>query len=341
MTASRRARGGRIDERSFHRWLAANLWAGRHGILPLGDDAAALRLPPGALLLGTSDVLVEGVHFLPGTEPEAVGAAAASVNLSDIAAKGGRPIALLLDLLLPPGTPPGWPRAVARGAEATVARFGAHVVGGDTKPAPVPVVAATALGWVPTDALVRRSGARPGDLLVVTGTVGRGGAAYRELAKRGTTRSVRRRLVDVVPRVREGPALAPYADAMMDTSDGVADATHLMAEASGVRIIVAAERLPVTPRLGRPRTARDLDVAFFGGDYELLAAVPPGRLDPARRALLRFGCPLTVIGSIERGRGAQLERGGRREPLPRALWQPFAARPLNAGPRPSPRSARL
>lgn len=324
MTASRRARGGRIDERSFHRWLAANLWAGRNGILPLGDDAAALRLPRGALLLGTSDVLVEGVHFLPGTDPAAVGAAAANVNLSDIAAKGGEPLALLLDLLIPPNTPASWPRSVAQGAESTVAQFGAHVVGGDTKPAPVPVVAATALGWVAPDRLVRRTGARPGDALVVTGAVGRGGAAYRAAAGRGSSRSTRRRLVEVTPRVREGPVLAPHAHAMMDTSDGVADATHLMAEASGVRIVVEADRLPLTPRLGRGRRTASLELAFFGGDYELLAAVPPARFRAAQQALVRFGCPLTIIGSVQRGHGALLQRGSKMGPMPRSTWQPFA-----------------
>ncbi|MGC2788726.1 MAG: AIR synthase related protein, partial [Thermoplasmata archaeon] len=123
-----------IREREFHRWLARTLPSGRGGLLPLGDDAAALSPPPGRVAVVSTDTLVEGFHFLPKSPPARVGAAAAGVSFSDLAAKGAVPDAILLALVLPRGSPRSWAEAVVRGAERFGSRFGAHVVGGDTKP---------------------------------------------------------------------------------------------------------------------------------------------------------------------------------------------------------------
>jgi thiamine-monophosphate kinase len=326
VTTRGRPRAARIDERGFHRWLQRHLPAGRRGLLPLGDDAAAVPLSGRRALLLSSDALIEGTHFLPGTPPRALGEAAANVNLSDIAAKGGTPQALLVDLLIPATTPLAWAKSVVAGTESAAARWGAHVVGGDTKPSRTPAVVVTVVGFADRAHLAPRSGARPGDLLVVTGPVGRGGAAALALRRGHLTKEELRSLVDVHPRVREGPILARHAHAMIDTSDGIADASHLLAEASHVRVTIEAAAIPITPRLrGRLRGPRqELDVAFFGGDYELLAALPPDRVGAARRGLARFGCPLTVVGRVDRGRGAHLDIGGRVTPLPRAGWRPFA-----------------
>ncbi|MCI4351026.1 MAG: thiamine-phosphate kinase [Thermoplasmata archaeon] len=325
MTKVRRRRAPRLDEREFHRWLRRHLPAGRSGLLPLGDDAAALPWAGRKVLLLSSDALIEGTHFLPATPPRALGEAAANVNLSDIAAKGGTPRALLVDLLLPPTTSIGWGIAVVEGIESAAARWGAHVVGGDTKPSRTPAVVVTVVGVADREHLAPRSGARPRDLLVVTGPVGRGGASALPLRRGRLTEEELRSLVDVHPRVREGPILARYAHAMIDTSDGIADAAHLLAEASGMRLTIDAAAIPITPRLhGRLRGARqELDVAFYGGDYELLAALPPKRLAIARRRLARLGCPLTVVGVVAAGRGAHLQIGGRTSALPRAGWRPF------------------
>ena len=325
MTAAARPRAARLNERAFHRWLQRHLPAGRRGPLPLGDDAAALPLAGRKVLLLSSDALIEGTHFLPRTPPRALGEAAANVNLSDIAAKGGTPLALLLDLLIRPTTPLAWGVAVVEGAEAVAARWGAHVVGGDTKPSRTPAVVVTVIGLGERGHLAPRSRARPGDLLVVTGPVGRGGAAAIPLRRGRLTAEEIRSLVDVHPRVREGPVLARFAHAMIDTSDGLADAAHLLAEASQVQVTIDAGAIPITPRLrGRLRGAKsELKAAFYGGDYELLAALSPGSLASARRRLATFGCPLTVVGRVAKGRGARLDIGGRVRPLPRAGWRPL------------------
>ncbi|MGA9838810.1 MAG: AIR synthase related protein, partial [Thermoplasmata archaeon] len=243
-----RSRGGRrpVRERAFHAWLAHTLPAAHTGLLPLGDDSAALRAPRGRVAVLSTDALVEGTHFLATSPAERVGAAAAGVSLSDVAANGAAPAALLLALVLPVGTPRSWAEAVVRGAEHQGARYGAHVVGGDTKPGPLRAVVSTVLGWGRPGHLAPRSGARAGDLLGTTGEVGRGGLAAARLAAGGA--EARRALVDLLdvrPRVREGIALGPLAHALIDTSDGLADASRLLAQASRSRLVVREELLPI------------------------------------------------------------------------------------------------
>jgi len=310
--------GRRLEERSFHRWVARTLTGGSRGLLPLGDDTAALPLGGGRVALLTTDALVEWTHFLPNSPPEAIGAAAANASLSDLAAKGGRPVALTLDLLLPAETPEGWARAVVRAADRAVRRFGGAVVGGDTKPSETPTVVGTLFGLGRADRLAPRTGGRPGDLLVTTGHVGRGGRAYRRFTERGPEdRAALRELLAIEPRIREGAALVPVAHAMLDTSDGIAEATRLLAEASGLRATLLATALPLAPGLTRGPDGSLPSAAFFGGDYELLAAIPPGRYDAARTAVLRRGGRLSAIGRLAPGRGAWLEdRSGVARPMP-------------------------
>lgn len=324
---------GEIQERAFHRWLTRNLPAARSGLLPLGDDAAALRPPPGRVALLSTDTLVEGTHFLAGSPPAAVGAAAAAVSLSDVAAKGARPKGILLALILPVGSDRSWAESVVRGAERLGARFGAHVVGGDTKPGPMRAVVSTVLGWGDPGRLVPRSGARPGDLVGTTGEVGRGGLAAARLARAGNpSRRILVDLLDVRPRVREGIALAPFSHAMIDTSDGIAEASQLLSRSSRVRLEVEEGRLPLAR--GVRSLARTVEavraIAFYGGDYELLATLPPEAWRAAARAVRRSGGRLTRIGRVVRGSGAWLGSAGTLVRMPPAGWQPFA--PALSGP---------
>ncbi|MFY9716446.1 MAG: thiamine-phosphate kinase [Thermoplasmata archaeon] len=318
-----------IRERAFHAWLARTLPAGRSGGLPLGDDAAVLRPPPGSVAVVTTDSLVEGTHFLRNSPPLDIGRAATSVSLSDLAAKGATPAGLLVSLIVPAGTPQRWAEAVVRGSEAAAAKFGAHVIGGDTKAGGLRAVVSTAIGWGRERRLAPRSGARVGDVLVTTGSVGRGGLAY-ERSRRGPgdRRAALRALLDVRPRVREGVVLAPQVHAMLDTSDGLAEGCRLMAAASGVRTIVQDRALPIDPALARENLSerRRRSVAFFGGDYELLAAVPAERVDAAIRSVRTVGGRLTRIGEVARGHGAILVVRAKERPMPRAGWDPFVRR---------------
>src|SRR5579859_1045085 len=168
-TTRGRRRPSGLTERAFHEWIRTHLPAGRAGALPIGDDAAALAIGRNRTVLLSSDALIENVHFRRSTPPSILGEATTAVNLSDIAAKGGRPAAMLIDLLVPPGTPEGWARAVLLGAERMAARFGCHVVGGDTKPSATRTVVGVSVGWAGRESLPSRSGAHSGDVVVTTG----------------------------------------------------------------------------------------------------------------------------------------------------------------------------
>jgi thiamine-monophosphate kinase len=296
-----------LDERSFHRWLAKRLRGPARGLLPVGDDTAALPLGGRRVALLTTDALVEWTHFLPASPPRAVGAAAAAVNLSDLAAKGGTPVALTLDLLLPPETDIDWAEEVVEGADATLRAHGAALVGGDTKASRTPAVVGNLLGIGRSDRLVPRSAARPGDLLATTGRVGAGGLAYRRLVERGPTdRAALDGLLAVEPRLREGRLLAGLAHAVLDTSDGIGEGCRLLAEASRVRLEVDAAQLPLVAGLRGDGAQPVPPETFFGGDYELLAAIPAGRAERAVAAIRKAGGTLTVIGRVRRGDGAWL-----------------------------------
>lgn len=230
-------------------------------VLGIGDDAAVLD--DGTVV--STDILVEGVHFdLGRTTPRDVGHRAATANLSDLAAMGARPVALLAAF----GLPPGFDDAAE--VAAGMREHGVPVAGGDLSRAPVLIVSVTALGR--SDRPVRRSGGRPGDVLVVTGPLG--GQAAAGYAGR------------VMPRTVEGCALAAVATAMIDLSDGIATDAARLARASGTGAVIELERLPRAP-------GATVEQAATGGeDYELLAALPSGTEAPVL---------VTIVGRLTEG----------------------------------------
>ncbi len=221
-------------------------------------------------LVVTQDALVEGVHFrLDWLDWRELGFRAAAVNLSDLAASGATPEALLVTLAAPGDTTLENVVELYEG----IAETGAVVIGGDTTAAPSVLVSVTALGRSPR--VPGRSGARPGDLLAVTGALGAAGAAFRE-----------HRYVRPPLRIAEGRVLAAVAHAQLDLSDGLAvDAGHV-ARRSGVRCVIELDRVPLAPGA----TVADLG---FGEDYELLAATPDA-------------AGFTVVGRVEAGEGVEL-----------------------------------
>ncbi|HEV2316083.1 MAG TPA: thiamine-phosphate kinase [Thermoplasmata archaeon] len=315
---------GGLRERPFHAWLRATAGRAPKGELPLGDDVASISLPRGRLLI-TTDAFAEGVHFWRDTSPGLIGSALVQANLSDIASKGGRPIAFLLDVLVPPETPETWARGVVQGVRRSLARYGVRLSGGDTKSAAGRTLVGTALGVATSRKLPGRDRARPGDLFVVTGTVGGGGVAAASLSQ---GRSVTRRnavLRAVRARVPEGERLAGIAHAMTDTSDGVFESIRLISEASRTGAEIDSGALPLHRSL-RARDdawARQVELVAYGGDYELLAAIPPRSLPAARRALTPLDCPLTVIGRVTSGHGTWLRTPNGWNSLPAAGWDPF------------------
>jgi thiamine-monophosphate kinase len=278
-----------------------------------GDDAAVLRPAPGEDLVATVDAVVEGVHFGPGFTPEDVGWKALAVNLSDLAAMGARPLHALVALTLPRGTPAATVKGIAAGLGACARAHRTAVVGGNVSRGRELSVTVTALGAVPEGRAVLRAGARPGDLIAVTGTLGDAALGLLPRAPRALVRRQRR----PEPRLAAGRALAGVVRAAIDVSDGLAQDLGHLCRASGVGALVGRADLPLSPAYRR-MTRRLPDpwaAALSGGeDYELVVAVPPAALPRARAAAARARTPLTVIGRFVRGEGVRVV-GARGEPV--------------------------
>ncbi|MEF8842592.1 MAG: thiamine-phosphate kinase [Haloarculaceae archaeon] len=270
-----------------------------------GDDAAVVD---GTVV--TTDMLHETTDFPAGTTRYTAGWRAVGASLSDVAAMGARATAAVA-VYGAPSFDADELGAFVDGACDVCAAVGTEYVGGDLDGHEEFTVATTALGE--TDAPVRRSGARPGDALCVTGTLGRSAAALELFGEGDLERA--NELFRFTPRVADGVALAPHATAMMDSSDGLARSLHQLAEASGCGFDVEASSLPVDPAVldvaGDTREARGM-ARTFGEDFELVCTVPPGRLGAARE-----GCPtdLVRVGETTDG-GVRLDG----EPLPDEGW---------------------
>jgi thiamine-monophosphate kinase len=272
-------------------------------------DADAALVPPD--LVVTQDALVEGVHFrLDWTSWRDLGWKAAAVNLSDLAASGAEPLGLVVAL----GAPGATTLEAAVELYEGIAETGVAVIGGDTTEAPQVVLSVTALGR--SSRVPGRSGARPGDTLVVTGPLGASAAGFEAL-RHGIDSPLVAAHLRAPLRLGEGRRLAPVATAMLDLSDGLAtDAAHIAAR-SGCRVVVELERVPVAEGVAEiaarvNRSPWEL-VCAFGEDYELLAALP---VEEAA------ACGFPVVGRCERGEGLALLLGG--EELQLAGWEHFA-----------------
>jgi thiamine-monophosphate kinase len=288
-----------------------------------GDDAAVLLPPPGHDLVCSVDTLIEGVHFLPDTPPALATQRALAVNLSDLAAMGARPGPCLL-ALTHPELSPAIAAAVGRGFAIAARGTGAQLVGGNLARGPF-TLSVTVNGWVPAGAALLRCGARPGDLVCLSGSVGGAGEALASLraaparlaSLEGEVPAALRRYLTPTPRLALGIALRGLATACIDVSDGLlADAAQL-ARASGVRLELALERVPFAG-------AREAALVA-GDDYELLFTIPEEAASRLEALAAELALPLTAIGRVTEGRGLALEDLGRSIAAPARLgWNHFA-----------------
>jgi thiamine-monophosphate kinase len=281
-------------------------------LLGVGDDAALLEVPPGQALVAATDTLVEGRHFLAGAPAESVGHQALAVNLSDLAAMGADPAWALLSLSLPDADA-DWLQGFAGGLFAIAGQHGVALVGGDTVRGPR-VVTVTALGFVPPALALRRDGARPGDVLYVSGWLGEaaaGLAALRSGAMAGSSDPLVHRYLFAEPRVALGRALRGRATAAMDVSDGLLGDLGKLCAASDAGARLDLDRLPISDALAR-RHSRQVCEQFAlcgGDDYELLFTLPPVGSGQVETELAR-SFALRRIGVIEAEAGVRCTRGG-------------------------------
>jgi thiamine-monophosphate kinase len=295
------------------------------GGLGLVDDAALVDCRPGRRLVVTADAIVSGVHYLPEDPPDLVARKLLRVNLSDLAAMGARPLHYLLTTALPAQLGPEWLARFAEGLAEDQRRYGIDLLGGDSVAVSGPaVLSLIAIGEIATGQEVRRSGAKPGDVIWVSGTIGdalfglnllRG--AYPDLAPEHRDYLVARfRLPDA--RTELGPRLCGIARAMIDVSDGLlADLGHIC-ETSHVAAAVELELMPLSPA-ARAAGAEDPGVlprlATAGDDYELVFAAPADAAEAIATLSSDLGVRITRIGRIEAGTGLRVvDAGG--QPIP-------------------------
>lgn len=262
-----------------------------------GDDCAVAGFSPGSQLLLKTDCVVEGLHFLPGTEPELIGRKALARAVSDVGAMGGIPRHALVTLLIHADRPVSQVEGIYRGMNRLAEQFGVSVAGGESSglPADGLIISVALTGEIPEGKAVLRSGAQPGDLIAVTGVLGGSFPTGHHLF--------------FTPRVREGGILAAsgIVTAMMDLSDGLGADLPRLAAASGVGFRVREELLPVRKGFTARQAVGD------GEDYELLMTFPAARRDSIERlAAERFPeTPLTVIGEMTAGSSSGLPAGYR------------------------------
>jgi len=272
----------------------------------IGDDAAAINPTPGCVTLVTTDMLVEGVHFdLALCDPITLGRKSAAVNLSDIAAMGGRPRHCLLSLAIPQDLPVEFLDGFLTGLLERAQEFDVALVGGDTCSSRGGlVISITLMGEQLPDLVVSRRGAQPGDLIFVTGTLGDSALGLNLLRKGERSGAAVLKHLDPPPRVREGLALAEAGipSAMIDVSDGLlGDLGHIL-ELSRVGALINLDKLPVSTAFTATKSALGEDPFLFplagGEDYELLFTAPPARKSAAFALFDSLGTALSVIGEI-------------------------------------------
>lgn len=326
----------RLDEAGliarFFRPLATAPGAAR-----LLDDAATIPAAFGMELVVTTDAIVAGVHFFPDDPADTVARKALRVNLSDLAAKGARPVGYLVTLALPDDWDEDWLDGFAEGLAADQDEFGVSLYGGDTVRTPGPLlVSVTAFGHAAEGQVPRRSGAAPGHRLYVSGTIGDAALGLnlrrdeRLAARWDLRRAEKEMLLDRYllpePRVALAAIVGAYATASMDVSDGLVGDAQKLAAASKVGAVIDAARVPLSPAAARAvhvdPTA--LGVALTGGDdYEILLAIDPDDAEAFEAEAAATGIRVTDIGVLTEDGEVRVERQGRSLALGHASFSHF------------------
>ena len=304
------------------------------GALGLSDDAAFLTPPAGFDLVLTTDAIVGGVHFFPEDAADTVAGRALRVNLSDLAAKGARPLGFLLSLALPREIGEQWLEGFAQGLRAAADLFGCPLFGGDTDRTPGPIVVSIAMfGTVPEGTMVRRAGAKAGDRVFVTGTIG--DAALGVMMRNGKRWKLdepqRQHLLSryLVPQPRNAlvEAVRIYASAAMDISDGLVGDFGKLCRVSGVAADVDVARVPLS-EAARAVIAANPDavesVLTGGDDYEIICTVPPAKAGSFQAAAGAANVAVSEIGEIKAGEGTRfIAADGRALTFKRASFSHF------------------
>lgn len=308
----------------------------RHpGALGLSDDAAFITPPPGYDVVLKADAIVGGVHFFANDPADLVARKALRVNLSDLAAKGARPLGFLLSLALPKQANAKWLAAFVRGLKADAGQYGCPLFGGDTDRTPGPITVSIAMfGCVPEGTMVRRAGAQVGDHVFVSGTIGDAALGLRLRDKRARRwklpaaqkKYLAGRYLLPQPRTALADAVRANASAAMDISDGLAGDFAKLCRVSKVAADIDVAQVPLSQAV---RAALRADgtviepVLTGGDDYEIVCCIPPAKLGAFRNAAQAANVRITEIGRIKAGEGVRFLQNGRVLTFKRASFSHF------------------
>jgi thiamine-monophosphate kinase len=324
---------GPVDEFDWIDQCLRPLAAAAPEALDLLDDAALISARPGFELVVSADAIVEGVHFRASDPLDLVARKLLRVNLSDLAAKAAEPYAYLMTLCWPAAS--GWPerRRFAQGLAEDQARFGVRLLGGDTTATPGPFTASlTVFGWAPSGAMVRRSAARVGDVVLVSGTIGDGWLGLRAGEEPlGLGPDDAEWLLDRYrlpqPRLSLATALRSYANAAADVSDGLLADAGRIGRASGLRLVLDLDRIPLSAPArawlagqGDSVAAR-MALAAGGDDYEVVCTAPPENASRLAAAAAAAGVELSAVGEVTKGEGVRAIAKGVERPIARAGYR--------------------
>lgn len=301
------------------------------GALDLGDDAALLTPPAGQQLVLAADALVEGVHFLPDDPPGMIARKLLRVNLSDLAAMGAAPLGYLMTTAFTRGTPDSWIADFVAGLSEDQQRYGIAVLGGDTVATPGPACfSLTIIGVVPPGQALHRRGARIGDEIWVSGSIGDGALGLRVLQGKLAADSeghLARRYRLPEPRLALGQTLRGVARAAMDVSDGLVQDLGHLCRAAGCGAEINADNVPLSAAASAALAADAalLPLILTGGDdYELLFAAAPEDAEAVQAASIKAGVPVARLGRFIAGEGVVVRDGsGAAITLPQGGWSHF------------------
>ncbi len=313
-----------IGERAAIRQIASKLTKGKN-TLDIGDDCAAIDLGEQYLLV-TTDMMFQRTHIPAQMTPYQMGWFLVAMNLSDIAAKGGTPLGVVCSYGLPKKTTEAFLKELARGADACAVCGGTTIIGGDTKETAEITLCGTAVGIIQKDEFMARTGACPGDIVAVTGTLGKAGAGYYALKHQRSEKKLTQAYLEPQPRLKEGRLLAQQrvVTSSTDLSDGLSASLYQLQEVNEVGFEIKKNALPLASEL-LTLSSRNHDIdtysfaLHFGGDYELLVTIPPDRFKKIQKTLKKHGVSLSEIGAVtnktaiillEKGTKTMLENKG-------------------------------
>jgi thiamine-monophosphate kinase len=271
--------------------------------LDLQDDCAALQFNNEYLLI-TTDLISQKTHIPQSSTPWQIGWHLAAINLSDIAAMGGEPLGLVMALGLPASYDEDFVKELVAGANSCVSKHQISILGGDTKEADSLTLTGCAIGKVPRNEIMRRKGANLGDIVCVTGELGRSASAYNFLQNDPEDKNALKDLLEVQPRISEGRILAKSGSvtSSMDISDGLASSLFQLRKINNISFEIDLNRVPISEssRIASDKLNIPIEdlILYFGGDYELLVTIKKDRFEEIKEALSETGCKFTQIGRV-------------------------------------------